>query len=180
MYKKILVLSLLLSAGCTDSYKKVVDIERSDYLAMTTFVDRLAKQLVDLDTQVRADKNQVRFNNIDANSSYFFLPEQHWLDIKVSKRPDLESWSEVVVSSRYPNDYQASKNEALKYCRDLLKLANPNFADVFNQLSKEFETSSQGRKYNSLLKTEGLYLIVLDGEPFERGAPFVCSVTQSS
>ncbi|ENU23686.1 hypothetical protein F993_01839 [Acinetobacter proteolyticus] len=179
MYKKILILSLLLSTGCTDSYKKVTDVERSDYLAMNTFVDRLSKKLVDLDIQVRADKNLVRFNNIDANSSYFFLPDQHWLDIKVSKYPDTDSWNEFVVSSKYPNDYKASKEEALKYCRNLLKLVNPNFDEVFERLSKEFEASSKGQEYNSLLKTEGLYLIVLDGVPFETGAPFVCSVTQS-
>lgn len=180
MYKKILILSLLLSAGCTDSYKKIEDVERSDYLAMSTFTDRLSKKLVDFDTQVRADKNLVRFNNIDANASYFFLPDEHWLDIKLSKYPSAGSWNEFVVSSKYPNDYKASKEEALKYCRNLLKLANPNFDEVFERVSKEFEVSSKGREYNSLLKTEGLYLIVLDGVPFETGAPFVCSVTQSS
>ena len=180
MFKKILILSLLLSAGCTDSHKKVEDVERSDYLAMSTFADRLSKKLADFDTQIRADKNLVRFNNIDANSSYFFLPDEHWLDIKVSKYPDSKSWNEFVVSSKYPNDYKASKEEALKYCRNLLKLANPNFDEVFERLSKEFDVSSEGREYNGLLKTEGLYLIVLDGVPFETGAPFVCSVTQSS
>lgn len=179
MYKKILILSLLLSAGCTDSYKKVEDAEISDFLSMHIFVDRISKKIPDLDRKVRADKNLVRFNNIDANSSYFFLPDQHWLDIKVSKRPDTESWGEFVVSSRYPNDYKASKDEALKYCRDLLKLANPNFDEVFERLSEEFETSSKGLQYNSLLKLEGLYLIVLDGLPFENGTAFTCSVRQN-
>lgn len=190
--KRIAILSIFASmAGCSETtfnydqevkkaYQILAELPEDKRHPIYVYAEDIVQKYPDLKHGVREDGKVVRYNPIDANPDYEFTPDQHWLDIGIYRASEGNDWRAIAVFSRYPNNYESSKKEALKYCKEILEIANPNFSIVFDDFISKFDKKVKEIGHKSFFHTIGKnYSVDFDGTTFNKGDPFLCTVYQN-
>ncbi|MFW2055734.1 hypothetical protein [Acinetobacter haemolyticus] len=185
--KRLIILFALVLVGCssnkdiTMAYQTLSELPEEERHPVYIYAEDIKKKYPELRYAVREDRKLIRYNPIDAHPDYEFTPDkQHWLDIGLYRASEGNDWWAVAVFSRYLNNYESSKKEALKYCKEILEIANPNFSIVFDDIISKFEKKVQETGYRMDFTTIGEnYSVDLDGSTFDKGDPFLCTVYQN-
>lgn len=120
----------------------------------------------------------IRFNPVSSDYYYEHTNDKKWLNFYLSQSFDEKIWRDLYVYSKHSGNYQASKDEAIKYCKEITSLISPSFSIVIDKLSRDLELKEKKKSVRALSTFSGRFNILLNGEDFDEGGPFICNITQ--
>lgn len=191
--KKIIILGLLLLAGCTAKEAQKADVSasaeivpyvnknysESDSAAKIDFVQltQIAiKNLSSMQVGYNPDATEVKFLPSDVPSDVKFVSSTDWQSVKILRNNDSEIWKSFIVEVFDRNGYEQSKTTSFKICKDIWKDIDNRVPPVIDELATRINEYEKTGKSSSTQHIRYGYLFNLDSSHFKDGYPVVCAI----
>lgn len=194
MNKKFLLWSIILLSGCSpvnnsvkqeltptnisDAYKEISEIKDYKSRLFLNYAKEIKTKYPEMKTSTYGRPMSIRFNPVSWDYYYEHTNDKKWLNFYLSQSFDEKIWRDLYVYSKHSGNYQASKDEAIKYCKEIISLISPSFSIVIDKLSRDLEVKEKNGSVRALSTSSGRFNILLNGEEFDEGGPFICNITQ--
>lgn len=194
MNKKFLLWSIILLSGCSpvnnpvkqeltptnisDAYKEISEIKDYKSRLFLNYAKGIKTKFPEMKTSTYGRPMSIRFNPVSSDYYYEHKNDKKWLNFYLSQSFDEKIWRDLYVYSKHSGNYQASKDEAIKYCKEITSLISPSFSIVIDKLSRDLELKEKKKSVRALSTFIGRFNILLNGEEFDEGGPFICNITQ--
>lgn len=194
MNKKFLLWSIILLSGCSsvnnpvnqeltpinisDAYKEISEIKDYKSRLFLNYAKEIKTKYPEMETSTYGLPMSIRFNPVSSDYYYDHTNDKKWLNFYLSQSFDEKIWRDLYVYSKHSGNYQASKDEAIKYCKEIASPISPSFSIVMDKLSRDLELKEKKGSIRALSTFSGRFNILLNGEEFDEGGPFICNITQ--
>lgn len=194
MNKKFLLWSIILLSGCSsvnnpvkqeltpinisDAYKEISEIKDYKSRLFLNYAKEIKTKYPEMKTSTYGRPMSIRFNPVSSDYYYEHTNDKKWLNFYLSQSFDEKIWRDLYVYSKHSGNYKASKEEAIKYCKEITSLISPSFSIVIDKLSRDLEVKEKNGSVRVLSTFSGRFNILLNGEEFDEGGPFICNITQ--